>query len=100
MPLTELTKQQLRLRTIFVTCAALATSCFLTVPARSQCTTPTGAVGAPANPSGSFFSNFANSSYEITIPAGSGTNLDGDLNSTYFQMFYSITNLNTWTDRQ
>jgi hypothetical protein len=78
--------------------AVLAASCFLAAPAWSQatCIVPPG---VDTNPKGSgFFASFANSKYEIPIPSGNGTNnVDfGDLNVTYFRMYYSIANLNAW----
>jgi hypothetical protein len=75
----------------------LVASCFLAAPAWPQatCIVPPG---VDTNPSGSgFFASFANSRYEIAIPSGNGTNVNfGDLNTTYFEMYYSIANLNTW----
>ncbi len=65
------------------------------------CTTPTGQV-ATAPGSGSFFSNFANpagssfSTYAVAIPPASGQSAAGDRNSTYFPLYYSISNLNAW----
>jgi len=90
-----LTRRQSPRRT-FAAGAVLAASCFLAAPAwpQAKCIVP---AGADTNPSGaSFFASFANSTYEIPIPSGNGTTTNGDLNSTYFQMFYSITNLNAW----
>ena len=77
--------------------AVLAASCFLAAPAWSQgnCIVPAGVNTKPTGTG--FFGSFANSTYEIPISSGSGTNVNfGDLNVTYFQMYYSITNLNTW----
>jgi hypothetical protein len=75
----------------------LAASCFLAGSAwpDATCMVPPG---VDTNPAGtSFFSSFANSKFEIPIPFGNGTGTNfGDLNSTYFQMYYSITNLNAW----
>jgi hypothetical protein len=91
-----LTRRQPPRRTFFAASAALAASCFLAAPAwpQAKCIVP---AGVDTNPSGtSFFSSFANSKYEIPMLYGNGANVNGDLNSTYFQMFYSITNLNTW----
>ena len=77
--------------------AVVAAACFLAAPAwaQTECIVP---AGVDTKPSGTgFFASFANSTYEIPIPSGNGTNVNfGDLNATYFQMFYSITNLNTW----
>jgi hypothetical protein len=43
-----------------------------------------------------FYKSYANSAYEIPIPQASGQSAAGDLNSTYFALYYSITNLDAW----
>jgi len=82
----------------------LATLCLLTVPAWPQsCNVPSGVYIPPAHSSCTdFFTCFVSGgnlpSYGIPLTPSSGaTTLEGDLNSTYFSMYYSIANLqNYW----
>jgi hypothetical protein len=41
-------------------------------------------------PKGNFFSNFDNSCYAISLGEGSGGHEYGDLNATYYQMFFKV----------
>ena len=67
----------------------LAALCFLALPAWPQDAITCG--GDQIN-TGNFYLNFANSNYEYPLSSPSGTNANGDLNSKYYQMFYSIAN--------
>lgn len=83
-------------------CAILAASGFLVLPARAQtCTPPAGALGTPTYSNKDFYTNFASTpallqQYGILLNPASGSNAAGDRNSTYFPLYYSIANLNTW----
>ena len=87
-----------RKRSPFPVWAAWAAYCILAIPAwpQTNCQRPTGAVNA--NPSGcdDFFNCFNNSTYWTQLGPGTGANLAGDLNSTYFELFYSLSNLQAW----
>ena len=84
--------------------AALAVCCLCAAPAWSQdattCTVPSGVDQSPAG--ANFFESFASapgapaSPYEIAFPSSNGSTEAGDLNATYFTMYYSITNLKAW----
>jgi hypothetical protein len=87
-----------------VACALLAAFCFLAAPAWPQdggtaCVTP-GALVPPTNSLGDFYSNFvANgklATYGIPLNPATGQNDAGDRNSTYFPLYYSNTNLQSW----
>jgi hypothetical protein len=61
--------------------------------------------GIPALTGTDFFGNFAQGApptnpFEIAIPSATGANAAGDLNSTYYPLFYSIANLNAWMASQ
>ncbi|HUO28929.1 MAG TPA: hypothetical protein VMU80_06920 [Bryobacteraceae bacterium] len=80
---------------------ATATAILLAVPGLSQtppCQLPAGSP-SPVNQSPSncsdFFNCFAGSAYETPINSSLGAD-SGDLNSTYFELYYSIYNLQTW----
>jgi len=83
-------------------CALLAAFCFLTIPAwpQYQSKTCTAAAKADMHPDTTtgFWGNYAAncaypaSTYCYAIPLQSGQNSDGDLNSTYFPLYYSIAN--------
>jgi hypothetical protein len=87
-------------RAIFEVCAVAAALCSLATPAWPQCPQPpTGAVNtSPTNCQG-FFNCFAGSSaklstYGIELPQSNGATFQGDLNSIYYSLYYSITNAN------
>lgn len=85
-------------------CAVIAACCLMASPAWPQdaatCTIPPGVDQSPTG--ANFFESFASapgapiSAYEIAIPGSSGAEAAGDLNATYFSLYYSITNLNAW----
>jgi hypothetical protein len=76
--------------------AVLAALSLLALPVWSQtnCIVPAGVDQSKSG--GNFFSNFANSDYQTKLPEGSGANAAGDLNAAYFQLYYSIYNLNNY----
>jgi hypothetical protein len=67
--------------------------------AGTACVTP-GALVPPTNSLGDFYSNFvANgklATYGIPLNPATGQNDAGDRNSTYFPLYYSNTNLQSW----
>src|SRR5580700_5298690 len=76
-------------------CAVLVAFGFLAVPAWPQDTLTCG--GYTGNTAGNFYSNFFNNpttSYQIAIPPTNAAVAAGDLNSTYFPIYYSIANAN------
>jgi hypothetical protein len=92
----QLAAQTLSRRTL-ASGATLAILCLLALPARAQDTTciNTGVTSKPGT--GSFYSNFASTStqlstYAIQLTPNSGNQLEGDANSVYFGAYYSITN--------
>jgi hypothetical protein len=83
-------------------CVALAMICLLALPAWSQTNcpqNPTGPINTPAHGAcGSFFDCFVNNNnigcYGIQLTGNNGGTFQGDLNSKYYNLFYSITNAN------
>jgi hypothetical protein len=94
-------------RTTLAPTALAASALFLLCPlvARPQditCPTPTGPINA--SPGADFFKSFVGTDgsglacHGIPLQVGSGSTAEGDLNSTYYVLYYSITNALTQSD--
>lgn len=72
-------------------CGLLAGLCFVPGAAKAiDCSgLPTSFTGNEF-PNGDFFSNFNNPCYTISLTSGNGNGKFGDLNATYFQMYFKV----------
>jgi len=72
--------------------AALAVPCQGASPGAqaSAAASPDGCSLPPIDPNGDFLSNFNNSCYAIPMVTSHGQNFDGDLNGTYYTIWYQL----------